>query len=255
VRYAFFTLTPDHYGAAGPIVAQSWREIGWTPVGLLIGTKPRFAGPDSIKAEFTLALDWYVPSFPVPDWSHVPQFHMATACRRPSIPLLFKPDDYVLLTDGDMLPIDAAYFEQADMRPGMFTQFFADVWRGQYPPGVTRYPSCYQGATASTWAEICRPKGDTIAEVTWDHMERSHGYEKRFGTNWDCEQGFAYYLDPWIAANPDRFKMIPKGPRLQRLEYVDNPVDAHIRQDWKDEKLWARLPQFAAYREGICSTL
>lgn len=238
-RHALFSTTADHYCAAAPLSALAWAHFGWTPVAMLIGEGWDRPLPSLVRCELErIGQTVRVGSFEVPSWSHVPRFHMATACRRPAIPLIFAPDDYVVLGDADMILLDGKYLAPSS-KP--FNQYFANVYDGVYPAGVVRYPSCYQAATARTWGEILSPRGSSIAEVTVDHMERSRGYENRYGTNWDCEQGFHNFLDPWIAAHPDGIALHHKRNRLQKDDYPAFPVDCHIRQNMADEKLWGNL--------------
>jgi len=161
------------FGACGyPVVASNvepyrWLASGSKDDGILVGNEGEWDKPREQRALAELERAGSrierIPWLPVPAWSHAPHFHAATACRRPAAALLVDPDDYVVLGDADMLLLDGTYLSPDPAKR-------LQIWCFDAYEGHARYPSCYQGAAATTWRELLNLSSTALAAATWEHM-------------------------------------------------------------------------------------
>lgn len=216
------------YAAWAPVTARLWRRIGYTPIVHTVGD-----GWDAPFAQLVLrqleALDaWIVPV------ARQPPLSVANTARAVRIVAAshaaLAPDDFVLMADVDMLPLNREFFDRREsflvLRP------LYHVWErhGDAAPGLVttermtagawQFPMCYPGATTRIWRELWpMAVGDAAASLRsvldTGHVEDRSDYDERCVSHWFLGR---VATDPIVQQAPGRWS---KG----ELVLVD-PVDA-----------------------------
>lgn len=257
------------YSLPAAWTARLWNAAGWDTVALVMGhgKDPLWETPRSAMSLREIEAAARVvgigngrdPWLPVPSWSHNPGFHACTGCRRVAAATMFGPDDYILIGDADMLPLDVSGIVPSD--DDKFTVWGADYFeRCNYK--WTRWPTCYQGAKASVWKEIMKPRCSSFEAEFFDHMERTkdhsaarYGFHSPGNAHWDCEPGFHAMHDQWDGREA-RTVLHNRMPNERRLvlgdyakvgcdhaaRYVEpDPIDCHVRDRWLSNANWQVL--------------
>jgi hypothetical protein len=126
------------------IAALLWREvIGYEPFVFLCGS----SDPDLVRAgkfldEFGIER-LYVP--PLPEW---PVYVTAQNIRYHASCLDRFGDDWLMLSDADMFPLNRQHFHQHEDYAGRFVFYYAN---GDH---FFNYPTCYMTARATDWREV-----------------------------------------------------------------------------------------------------
>jgi len=159
-----------------PIVSKLWSK--------LLGARPTlaFIGPSDVKIDQTYGDVVYID----------PIEGISTALQAQTIRLLLPclfPDDFCLISDLDMIPLQGEYFKKpvANLPKDKFV-----VYRNAaYGPGSTEYPMCYNAALGSTFQDIFQV--DTI-----EQMQRLMIEWNSAGLGWTTdEKMLKKYLNGW----------------------------------------------------------
>jgi len=145
-----------------PIDAMAWGEIGYKSVILLIGdrslweSRPRtslvlHSLPPGCRVEFVCQ----VPGQDVPMTARVCRLYAASL---PDLP----DDDYLVMSDADMVPISRSYFSSQD--PSLDVHVFSSNAYGPVTEaGVpVKFPMCFIGGRVSAWRTLTRHDGSGI---------------------------------------------------------------------------------------------
>lgn len=153
----FVVLSSNHnenYYFFLPILARTWRRIGYEPLFLLYKNRELWQEKSRTAYVHDLLARNERILFVHPDT----KFDIATimqTCRLfGSAVSGMKDDDYLLTSDADMIPLSAQYFNQQS--PEALVHIFGadaygDILQGVIPP---RFPLCYLGARSKVWKEI-----------------------------------------------------------------------------------------------------
>jgi hypothetical protein len=169
----FVSLATDHaptYAAWAPVCARFWRRVGYRSIvhvesvgwdsafGELVLGELSNAGAILVRVEAAAPLS-------IVDTMRVVRL---VAAGNEQI----GPDDFVLMADVDMLPLDEAFF--ADRAGLIALRALAYGWAklpiGQIVPTIGasswRLPMCYVGAPASVWRTLLPVDGDPRMAVS-----------------------------------------------------------------------------------------
>jgi hypothetical protein len=135
----------EFYQQTAQIATNSWlNRIGLVPVVGFIGRNepPRFDGAEIVRIA------------PLPDLPSVFQ----AQCLRLLLPVLF-PDDVVITSDADMIPLSARYFHEAVSSVGedkfVIYRPFDRIREGADGElHRTEIPICYNAASGRVWREV-----------------------------------------------------------------------------------------------------
>lgn len=123
-----------------------------------------FTAPVSMVWEFLFSTK--VSSFAVPEIEGIPR-HNVAKCLRWIVAGEYS-DDYVLITDADMLPLNKEYFQQCakHAEPDKIL-FFTSELEGE---DKGKFPACYTMATGATFKRHINPEDKPIDELlhSWD---------------------------------------------------------------------------------------
>jgi len=151
--------TNEIYSFFIPIVSLLWRERGFTPIILLVGTREQWNSTGKnksvlhhiekaeIKVHFVKPVQNYKNST-------IAQVSRLFACADPNI----KPEDYILISDADMLPMSRTWFTQYDASKAFnffggnaYLGYIGDASPSKLP---TRLPMCYIGGSTANWRQV-----------------------------------------------------------------------------------------------------
>lgn len=253
--YALLAVDPAQYRYYVPcgMSAILWQWAGFRPFIMQFGPMDLWDQPLAQRAleeiKKTDPIIKEIELFDVPAWSNNKRFHCITGSRRLAASMWFDPHSYIMLGDGDMLLLHDDYLIP---EPTMsFHCWGVDMFHEderEFP----RWPSCYQGATSGIWREIMKPASDDLAKATCDHMNQTKQYAlEHYRGQWNCEPGLHAMLSQWHGyprycyQGKRKGKPTEYGRRLylrQRWTPAD-PVDCHIRNDWRQNMHWELLMQ------------
>jgi hypothetical protein len=170
----------DVYSFFMPIVSRAWKSIGYQPVSLLHGDEAAWSSNPKDRYVLGKIRDESKTFFIDP----VPDFKVATVTQVSRLAAAsiseFNPEDYLLTSDADMIPLSREYFNQQDTSLPFHifsADAYGDITQGHRP---YKFPICYLGGEAKVWRRIMCIDSDFNAEVAkivkcsgnaWDHDE------------------------------------------------------------------------------------
>lgn len=228
-----------------PLTCAWWREIGWDPRVILIGSKAEWVKRVPVVAgameSFGPFACWYFNKHPNYTEGTTAKVLRHSACWFGNI----DDGDYLLLSDIDMWMLSPQWLTD-NIVPGNLTIWGANVHA--LNPG-RQFPICYQGAAAKTWQEIY---ADITANDFFDkrYPERIESPAKR----WSDEEAQATILPNW-SGFPSRCHFVDRdgsrarymSGRVDRGNWVyetkDEPglLDAHLLRPGYTDDNWPRL--------------
>jgi len=131
-----------------------WKEIGFEPVVIYVGKPDAWTGGCQTVAGETCE-DLFILSSLIEPIEGYDDGTIAQAARLIGSSLPVHDDDYILTTDVDLLPIQRAYFEQADMSKPIHL-FFSNAYGQHNGP---HYPICHIGANRIVWNQLVGCEG------------------------------------------------------------------------------------------------
>ena len=167
-----------------PIVSRIWsRYMGYCPGSLLYGSEEMWRGTkinsfllDEIKVTSQVHFVKPVPGYRS---STVMQVSRALVGALPTM----QPDDYMIISDVDMIPLSRSYFRQQDSTKKFHifsADAYTDITKGWEP---LKFPMCYLGAPSQYWREI-------FGITTWDiSFETARSLEGRADV-WDNDESY-----------------------------------------------------------------
>ena len=126
-----------------PIVSFQWKRMGYFPVTLLLGTEAEW----SVLPKTKFVYDHIRQQSTIIPIARISGFKDSTIIQTSRIfvsAFEFAPDDYILTSDADMIPLSKQWFNQQDFNKNLHI-FGADAYARK------RFPICYLGANAATW--------------------------------------------------------------------------------------------------------
>ena len=163
-RYVVFSSTLDEkFAKLSGVSALLWRKFGLVPVVLLIGSKKEWNASDFGSRLLTI-FDSSEVLYEFLDYSDktLAQGNIAQLSRLIVGAIKSIPNDaYVIVSDGDLWPLQRAHFDDIDYSKKIQI-FNANDYRKHSLTGdywnAGRYSLCYIGAKKSVWRELIFPK-------------------------------------------------------------------------------------------------
>jgi len=151
MRYVINTSNlSDRYYFFMPIVAKAWSRMGYLPVSLLYGFPELWSSDESTRFTLRHIQETSQVFYVRPVERFLPSDTMRSARIFAASLDFFKDDDYILVSDTDMLPLNRDYFGRQDL--GMAVHLFnGDHYGRHMRTAPTRFPLCYVGAAAKVW--------------------------------------------------------------------------------------------------------
>jgi hypothetical protein len=193
-----------HYLDFWPIVKKAWWDIVGIPCIMIYVAETI---PDSLKADPAV-----IHFQPIQGWPTATQAQVI----RLLYPALLKTDGAVMLSDMDMIPMQAKFFHDgfASFQPDQFVSLrgIDDAQRQIY--------ICYVGATPQTWRDLfgIRTLEDIkILMSQWAKHNPADGHYD--GIGWCLDQQILYLvIKTWQEQNPYRIGLLPWTSRIPRLD-------------------------------------
>lgn len=182
-----------------PIVASVWQKVtGLKPTLAFIGDE---SFPLSVKEGDVIR---FTPIKGIPTSTQA-------QCIRLLLPALF-PDDFCLISDIDMIPLQKKYF--IDSVNSLPEDCFAVYRNKAYGNNYPQYPMCYLAAQGKTFAEIfnVHSKKD-IQKVIKEWHAAGYGYTTDERMLYHKLHAWAYFNSRCILLNHE------VGPRIDRVDW------------------------------------
>jgi hypothetical protein len=150
-----------------PYVSKAWKElIGIEPVLFFIGPINRVP---ELQSHGTVIHVEESSSWDIVNQAQCVRLWGATRF----------PDECVIISDMDMLPISKTYFlEQVkDIDPNFFISYTSDVLNFGFYKRIPQFPMCYLAGSGKTFSEILELKETDCWKIFMGKMKDSHlGY-------------------------------------------------------------------------------
>ncbi len=196
-----------------PIVAKAWKQI--------VGVQPTLALIADKNVQIDESLGDVVRFEPIPG---VPTSYQAQVIRN-FLPALF-PDDYSILSDIDMIPVNRQYLvgQVARFDSNKFV-VYRDAAYGKNP---TSYPMCYNAARGSTFGKVFGI--NTVSDINerikeWYKINPTWGADEQllfqYLKRWNRQAHNLVLLHQKVGRWLDRANWNPKYGLLQRKGYID----------------------------------
>ena len=172
-----------------PIVNRIWsRYMEYSPVSLLYGSEELWKSTKInsflLNEIRTTAQIHFVKPVPGYKSSSVMQVSRALVGALPTMQL----DDYMIISDVDMIPLSKSYFKQQDGSKKLHifsADAYTDITKGWEP---LKFPMCYIGAQSQYWREIF---GITTYDISFETAKSLEGR----ADVWDNDEN---YICGWI---------------------------------------------------------
>jgi hypothetical protein len=196
-----------HYLDFWGVVKKAWWDVVGIPCIMIYvaETIPERLAADPAVIHFK----------PIEGWKTATQAQVI----RLLYPALLKCDGVIVLSDMDMIPMQADFFHKG------FSSF--DATQFVSLRGIDEYEKqiymCYVGATPQTWRDLF---GITSAEDVRTTMEllsqQNPADGEHGGTGWCTDQQILYTaVKQWQATQPERVGLLPWSPTIPRLDRGD----------------------------------
>ena len=205
-----------------PYVAKAWREvIGIEPVLFFIGEPSRVV---------ELSQHGQVIQVPVdPLWDIVNQAQSIRLWAGTKF-----PDDIILISDLDMLPISKEYYNEnlSDLPDDCFISYTSDVLEHGFYRRRPQFPMCYLAAKGSTFNEILGINENTSWEYFMSKMRQAN-----LGYGTDQQYFYSKFLT-W-EHKPERYVGMRRGwidgkVARKRLDKVRWPIGDYDAKEFFD---------------------
>ncbi len=178
-----------------PMISRAWEKLFDSKLELLVG-----------YASKNEPLDW------MEDFAHIERFwdDEIPSCNMAKVSRLLLacryPDDYCMLSDMDMLPLQSSYFsDRSDQLEDDKILFMsADAY-----PQEFRYPICYILAKGSVFKEIVNPNGLSEKELLDSWKSTQTSYDNVTKMPFSDESLFKCLLIKW--GQPGRLIHLSRG--------------------------------------------
>jgi hypothetical protein len=197
----------SHYLDFWQVVKKAWWDIVGVPC-LMIYVAETI--PDKLAADPAV-----IHFKPIEGWKTATQAQVI----RLLYPALLKCDGAIVLSDMDMIPMQADFFHEgfAQFQPHQFVSL----------RGIDEYEKqiymCYVGATPQTWRDLFGIKTtDDIRSLmqTWSKNISADG--EHGGIGWCTDQQILYTtVKQWQATQRERVGLLPWSPTIPRLDRGD----------------------------------
>ena len=182
-----------YYAWYAPITAMIWANMDWIPVVAFVETKSTPPGPlhhfimkqveaaggEVIRLTNNLQERRYLPS-------------MVVSTSRAALAASDWPeDDYVLMSDVDIWPLDRQIFDRETSFPASIHVFD--------PHDIGMYSVCYIGMNVRTWREVTGyRKGDDIIQIVASLRDFvAKGSMRKFGQWFVDQQSITRKIHKW----------------------------------------------------------
>lgn len=222
------------YAFFAPLTAVAWRTVvGYMPLVILVGAKEDWSSQSAKLVVRSLQDLDILHTFLSP----TPGYRTSTVAQVSRLYgwLFAANSDYVIASDMDMWPTSREWFRSNEAEAGSLSVLYAN--------NQTRFPICYSGAAAATWARImgvdARNGVGAIAlkDVVDDHMQKHLSVDSGSEHAWQHDEE---WLTERILAWPgygssahlvQRASGEPPADRLDRSAWTTlapGHVDAHL---------------------------
>ena len=103
-------------------------------------------------------------------------------------PALVKSDNFVIISDIDMIPLNRKYYENVDATTDQFICYRSDALRN------VMYPICYNAAVPKKWSEIFQIFSQQNLRDQIKHIYQRIDYKGRENKYWYTDQFHLYYI-------------------------------------------------------------
>jgi len=262
-----------HYTWFVPIVSLLWYEkMEWQPVLLIVYVSEEdFTGQINLIIQYAIASGIEVHKYKYTiDASKYPMKVPLTCIRFAACVFDWPEDTYVLISDVDMWPLSAEFYNKETSYNTAVHILFANAYGN--PRFASEYPACYIGMKLSTWREVMEcHKGQDIMTVVTELKDFTGGHP------WGIDQrGITKRLKHWNGF-PNNVHFTIRNDKVDRIDrsyhknnYVWTPqkVEAHILRPSFTAENWPRIRAVLShvldqeqmewidgYAEHICSML
>lgn len=152
-RYVVTSSTLNHdYAFYAPIISSMWMKLGYRPIIFLVGSSGewkthRFGSVALAEARRRGAVIHFTGRV-----VGYPESTTAQTVRLAGghVPFV-RPDDYVMTTDIDMLPLSRSFWSKPLDGGSKIDVLFANAYEGEKRP---HWPICYIGMSALSWVHL-----------------------------------------------------------------------------------------------------
>lgn len=103
-------------------------------------------------------------------------------------PALVESDNFVIISDIDMIPLNRKYYENVDATTDQFICYRSDCL------GNVMYPICYNAATPKKWGEVFQIFSQQDLRNQINHIYNRIDYKGRENQYWYTDQFHLYYI-------------------------------------------------------------
>lgn len=103
-------------------------------------------------------------------------------------PALVKSENFVLISDIDMIPLNRKYYENVDATNQQFICYRSDCL------GDGMYPICYNAAVPKKWSEVFQVFSQQNIRDQINYINNKISYKGRENQSWYTDQFHLYYI-------------------------------------------------------------
>lgn len=103
-------------------------------------------------------------------------------------PALIKSNDFVIISDVDMVPLNRKYYENIKVTRNQFICYRSDCLKS------VMYPICYNSAVPKKWAEIFQISSEQDICNQIEYIYKTINYKCRENDYWYTDQYHLYYI-------------------------------------------------------------
>lgn len=155
---------PSYYFYA-PIVSYFWSKLGYRTFIFTVGDIPDFVKQTARDVGgYFWKLDKDYLDRLNPEFKKLPAGNMA-AFSRLLAGMIVEPEDYLLMSDIDMIPLDKEFFDYTfpDSNTSNLEICGEDATTGGY--GTSRFTMCYVGGKGSAWNQLFSGYGNIASPI------------------------------------------------------------------------------------------
>lgn len=234
-NYAILATTQhEDYSFYVPITARFWRKMGYTAAVWLYGMAEDWTrGQDRVMlGALSVAGARYGYLGNINGCSKALAAKLSRWCAASHH--IFRPDDYLVMSDADLWPLDAEWFKPS---AAAWTFWNSDVHGSEH-----YHSACFIGAKAGQWR---RAMVDT--QTVQSDVQRLVEWEARREPDWAGWRSDEQFMRDKVPAFPDYDKAQHKSAdltkRIDRAEWPRHPKaegmrDAHLPRPGTDDAVW-----------------
>lgn len=197
----------DHYLFFAPIISFVWLRMGFHPFIMMMNS-------ETPKSQYVISK---LPAG-VMDLKPIDGYRNSTVVQASRLYWPRTSEDYCLISDIDMLPLNRDYFYRDFDKVNVFG---ADLL------GFKQYPMCYIGMTGDKWQEVMQYKGDIQGNIENDLKANLSPNNDNFDQYWFYDQEL---ITKKINASKLPINHIHRGYR------GSYPIGRIDRGDWEGTK-------------------